>query len=157
METIQSAANQFVVTVVIALIGLLATYATYGIRKLTERVKAQTAQLKNEESRRLLNNALQDVEKLTVVTVSAIEQTTAKSLRELVKDGKASREELLALGKQAFDEVKAATLPDVQKVITDNLGNFDNYLTKLIENAVRRVKLEDSYITLPGEVLVSNE
>ena len=79
-----------------------------------------------------------------------MEQTTAKALREAVKNGTASREELLALGKQVFDEVKAAVGPEAQKVITENLGSFDKYLTNCIEEAVLRVKQEDPFITLPA-------
>lgn len=140
MQTIQAMASDLFVTFVLALIGLLAAYATYGIHKLTEKVKAQTAQLKDEEARRLLNNALQDVEELTTVTVAAIEQTTAKSLREAVKDGKVDRSELLALSKQAADEISAALKPEAQKIIEENLGSFRDYLSKLIEEKVLELK-----------------
>ena len=51
------------------------------------------------------DDALKDVENLATLSVSAMEQTTAKALREAVKGGKASREELVALGKQVFDEM----------------------------------------------------
>lgn len=140
MITIQSAAIQFVNTVVVALIGLLAAYATYGIRKQTEKFKAQIAQLKNEEARQLLNNALQDVEELTTVTVAAIEQKTAKSLREAVRDGKVDRSELIALSKLAAEEISAALKPETQKIIEENLGSFKDYLSKLIEEKVLELK-----------------
>ncbi len=61
---------------------------------------------------------------------------------------------MLALGKQVFDEVKAAIAPEAQKVITDNLGSFDDYLTKCIEDAVLKVKQSDPFITLPEGVLL---
>ena len=82
-----------------------------------------------------------------------LKEQTAKALRDAVKSGKASREELLALGKQVFDEVKAAISPQAQKVITDNLGSFDKYLTAVIEDAVLKVKQEDPYLTLSGELI----
>ena len=101
----------------------------------------------------VLEDALDDVVNLATVSVGAMEQTTAKALRDAVKSGKASREELLALGKQVFDEVKAAISPQAQKVITDNLGSFDKYLTAVIEDAVLKVKQEDPYLTLSGELI----
>ena len=140
MDTIQSTVSEAAVTIVLALIGLLAAYATYGIHKLTEKVKTQTAQLKDEDARRLLNNALEDVEELTTVTVASIEQTTAKQLREAVKDGKVDRSELVALSKQAADEITAAVKPETQKVIEENLGSFRDYISKLIEEKVLRLK-----------------
>lgn len=140
MQTIQNAVNEALVTIVVACIGLLATYAIYGIRKFTEKVKTQTEQLKDENARRLLNNALEDVEELTIVTVAALEQTTAKQLREAVKDGKADRDELVALSKQAANEIMAAVKPKTQKVIEENLGSFRNYVSKLIEEKVLKLK-----------------
>lgn len=155
MEIIQSTAIEVLTNLALGVITLLAAYGVYYIRKAAAKVRAQTAKLKDDASRKLLTDALADVENLATVTVGSIEQTTAAALREAVKDGKADREELLALGKKAFDEVKAATAPEAQKVITDNLGSFDAYLSKLVEDAVRRVKQEEPYITLPGETITS--
>lgn len=140
MDTIQSIASEAAVTIVLALIGLLAACATYGIHKLTEKVKVQTAQLKDEDARRLLNNALEDVEELTTVTVASIEQTTAKQLREAVKDGKVDRSELVALSKQAADEITAAVKPEAQKAIEENFGSFRDYISKLVEEKVLGLK-----------------
>ena len=89
-------------------IALAGAYAVYYIRLGAAKLKEQTAQIKDEAGRKVLEDALDDVVNLATVSVGAMEQTTAKALRDAVKSGKASREELLALGKQVFDEVKAA-------------------------------------------------
>ena len=103
----------------------------------------------------MLDDAITDVTHLATLTVNAMEQTTAKALREAVKSGAASREELLALGKQVFDEVKSATAPEAQEVITRNLGSFDKYLTKCIENAVLKVKKDTPALLVEGVTLES--
>lgn len=154
IQVIQSAASEALVNVTLAAITLAAAVAMYYIKLAATKVKAQTAQIKDESGRKLLENALDDVVRLATVSVGAMEQTTAKALRDAVKSGAADREKLLALGKQVFEEVKAAIGPEAQKVITDNLGSFDNYLTKCIEDAVLQVKQNDPYITLPEGVLV---
>lgn len=155
MDIIQSTASEVLVNLALGVITLLGAYGVYFIQKAAAKVQTQTAQIKDESSRKLLNDALADVENLATVTVGSIEQTTASTLREAVKDGKADREELLALGKKAFDEVKTAIAPEAQKVISDNLGSFDTYLSKLIEDAVRRVKQEQPYIAVSGETITS--
>lgn len=155
MDIIQSTATEVLVNLALGVITLLGAYGMYFIQKAAAKVQTQTAQIKDEASRKLLTDALADVENLAIVTVGSIEQTTAAALREAVKDGKADREELLALGKKAFNDVKAAITPEAQRVITENLGSFDAYLAKLIEDAVRRVKQEALYIALDGEVLAS--
>lgn len=150
MEIIQSAASEMLVNVVLAVIALAGAYAVYYIRMGASALKAQTAKLEDEAARQVLDEAISDVTRLATLSVNAMEQTTAKALREAVKNGTASREELLALGKRVFDEVKAAVGPEAQKVITENLGSFDKYLTNCIEEAVLRVKQEDPFITLPA-------
>lgn len=113
--------------------------------------------LREEGDRKVLDDALEDVANLATLSVGAMEQTTAKALREAVKGGKASREELVALGKQVFDEVKASIAPEAQRVITKNLGSFDEYLTKCIEAAVLEIKQNEPYITLPESALIEGE
>ena len=55
---------------------------------------------------------------------------------------------------RVFDEVKGAIAPETQKVITANLGSFDAYLTKCIEDAVLKVKQSDPFLTLPNGLVV---
>ena len=153
LELITSAASDALVNVVLAVIALAGAYAVYYIRLGASKLKAQTAQIADEAGRKLLEDALDDVVNLATVSVNAMEQTTARELRDLVKSGKADREQLLALGKTVFDEVKAAISPKAQEVITKNLGDFDAYLSKCIEDAVLKVKQSDPYLTLPGELL----
>ena len=156
MEAIQSMASDVLVNVALGVITLLGAYAMYYIRAGVNMAKTKTAQIEDDATRKLFNNALNDVESLAAVSVGAMEQTTAKALRDAVKNGTASREELIALGKQVFDDVKMAITPEAQAIITKNLGSFDNYLVKCIEDAVRKVKQEDHYITLSGELLASD-
>lgn len=149
MEAIRSTATQTLLQLALAVITLLGAYGMYYAQKAVKRVQAQTALLKDDSTRTLLTNALEDVNELVGVTVGAIEQTTAAALREAVKSGTADRASLVALGQQAFETVKAAVTPEAQEAITKNLGSFDTYLQNLIESAVLKVKQESSYITLP--------
>lgn len=156
MNIIQSAATEVLVNLSLAVTSLAGAYAVYYIRLGASKLKAQTAQIEDESARKVLDNALADVENIATKSVGAMEQTTAKALRDAVKSGAANREDLLALGKQVFNEVKAAIAPEAQKVITDNLGSFDDYLTKCIEDAVLKVKQSDPFITLPEGVLLES-
>lgn len=157
MDIIQSAAFEMLVNVALAVLALAGAYAVYYIRLGASKLKAQTAQIEDASTRKVLDDALKDVENLATLSVSAMEQTTAKALREAVKGGKASRDELVALGKQVFDEVKASIAPEAQRVITKNLGSFDEYLTKYIEATVLEIKQNEPYITLPESVLIEGE
>lgn len=153
MNVITSAASTALANIVLAVIALAGAYAVYYIRLAGAQVKAQTKQIEDKTARELLENALDDVVNLATVSVNAMEQTTAQAVRDKVKEGAADRDELLELGRKVFQEVKAAIAPEAQWVITQNLGSFDAYLTKCIEDAVLKVKRDDPYLTLSGELL----
>ena len=150
--TIQNAANILLTDAMLAVVSLAGAYGIYFIRLCATKVKSQTAQLRNERTRWVLDTALDDVWQLAELSVGAMEPTTAKALRENVKNGTASREALLALSKTVFNEVKSAIAPETQAVITRTLGSFDDYLTKCIEDAVLKVKQNDPFAMLPESV-----
>ena len=140
MEAIQTQLMSTAVSIAMAVISLGGAYAVYYIHAAVQKVKAQAAQIKDQALRKQLEDALDDTEYLAGVTVGAIEQTTAHQLREAVKDGRVDREELQALAAQAFAEIKSGVSPTAQQVITDQLGDFDTYLTNLIERKVLELK-----------------
>lgn len=140
MDTAQQFLSQIVIDVALAGVALLAAYAINAMRKLTEKVKLETQRIKDEEQRKLLNDALDDIEILTSKTVAQIEQTTAKTLREAVKNGVRDKTELEALSIKAFDEIAEALKPESKALIEKNFGNFSKYLTKAIEAKVLELK-----------------
>ena len=152
---ISSAATQVLTDITLAAISLLAAYALHYIRVGIDKLRAQTAKLDDERERKLLDDALGDVEKLAYKTVAATEQTTARQLREAVKDGKIDRTELTKLGRQARMEVTAAISPDAQILITDNLGSFDDYVTKCVEEAVLKLKPASVAYSVDGDLATS--
>lgn len=152
MEIIQSVVSETLVNLVLAVITLAGTYAIYYIRLGASKLQAQTAQIADEKARQLLNNAVLDVANLVTLSVGAMEQTTAKALREAVKAGTKDRAELVALGRDVFNDVKKQIGPEAQRVITKNLGSFDSYLKKCIENEVLKVKQADP-ILLPESIV----
>ena len=154
--TIQNAANTLLTDAMLAVVSLAGAYGIYFIRLCATKVKSQTAQLRNERTRWALDTALDDVRQLAELSVGAMEQTTAKKLRENVKNGTADREALLALSKTVFNEVKSAITPEAQAVITRTLGSFNDYLTKCIEDAVLKVKQNDPFAML-SESIPANE
>ena len=153
MQLITNAASATLANIVLAVIALAGAYAVYYIRLAGANVKAQTKKIKDETARQLLENALDDVVNLATVSVNAMEQTTAKAIRDGIKAGANTREQLTILGTKVFCEVKAAISPEAQRIITENLGSFDVYLTKCIEDAVLNVKRDDPYLTISGELL----
>lgn len=140
MDGMHEIFTQAILDIFLAVLSLLLAYAVAAVRKFTDKVRTETQNLKNDEQRNLLLDALNDVEELTTKTVTQIEQTTAKALREAVKDGKTDKSELEALSKQAYNEITEALRPEAKELIEKNFGNFSTYLAKTIESKVFELK-----------------
>ena len=153
MEAIQNAASSLLVNIALAVISLAGAYALYYIHIAAAKATEQIARIKDEAARKLFEDAITDTKDLVSQAVGAMEQTTAKALREQVKAGQVDREQLVKLSADVFTEVKRSISPEAQRVITKQLGSFDDYLTKSIEAAVFEVKQFEAEILLgaPGE------
>lgn len=95
MEIITSAASTALANIVLAVIALAGAYAVYYIRLAGAQVKAQTKKIEDESARALLEDALDDVERLATKAVGYTEQTVAKALREAVKAGTGDRKSVV--------------------------------------------------------------
>ena len=140
MDTAQQFFSQIVIDVAMAGIALLTAYGINAIHKITQKVKLEARRIQDEEQRRLLTDALEDLEDLTTKTVADIEQRTAKALRRAVKQGIKERADLEALAKEAYDEIAEAFKPESKVIIQKNFGSFSKYLTKAIEAKVLELK-----------------
>src|SRR5690554_5251512 len=89
--------RELVVTVLVALLSVGAAYALAYIRRAKE---ALDQRIDHE----LVERVLARVAYLAEVAVLATESTTAAALRQAVAEGKTSRDELLALGRQVRSE-----------------------------------------------------
>jgi hypothetical protein len=144
--------------VLIALIGLLCTYATVFINRLAVKAKVEAEVIEHADTRKMISDAIGRLKDLTLIVVGKIEETTAKKLREAVKDGKVDRQELVKLSHEAYKEIMATIDPITITLIETQIKDVETYIMGLIENAVRDVKgnihqLESIKEYTPGVVI----
>lgn len=96
--------------------------------------------LKEKIKSNRLNEAFNQIEKLAEVTVKSIEQTTAKELRQAVKDGKVSKEKLKNLSTKAFAQIVQKLQPEYLKFLEENTVNIEGYILDVIEKKVLELK-----------------
>lgn len=96
--------------------------------------------LKEKIKSNRLNEAFNQIEKLAEVTVKSIEQTTAKELRQAVKDGKVSKEKLKNLSTKAFAQIVQKLQPEYLKFLEENTVNIEGYISDVIEKKVLELK-----------------
>ena len=140
MEQLQAQVIQAIGAILLALLGLLSAYIVQLINKVKVRTEVETAKIKDESQRQLINDALNRVQQLANDTVVATEQSIARELRESVKDGKIERSELVALGKQVSTDVYAQLTPQTKELLSQEITDIQSYIENAVEKALFELK-----------------
>lgn len=127
--------RELAVTVLLALLSLGATYVLAYIRRAKEALDQRI-------SHELADRALERVAYLAEVAVLAAESTTAAALRQAVAEGRASREELVALGRQVVEQVLTQLDAEARQALAETIGDVRRYVEQLIEATLERLKAE---------------
>ncbi|GAB6173293.1 MAG: hypothetical protein QMC95_06465 [Desulfitobacteriaceae bacterium] len=125
---------------ILALLGLVFAYLIAYLRKGTAHLAAETNGLKNQEQSSVLKDAIARLDDLAERSVAKFEQTVAADLRKAVQDGKVDREELLAVGKEAVDEVTLLAGPELMDILSQGLGDAQTFVENTIEQKVLKLK-----------------
>lgn len=148
MEVVQNELANLAMNLLPLVLTLVTAVAGVLIANISAWAKKETQKVTDENQRNLINGVIDDVARLAGLTVKAIEQTTASTLREAVRDGKVDREELVELGTKAVNELKSSLTPEAKKVITDNFGDLEAYLKKEIESSLHDLKQGQNFINI---------
>lgn len=132
--------KELAMTVLTGALAIGAAYASLYFKRLGNKVQKEIAQIENEDQRELFSNAIEDCNTIAYKTVAAIEQTTAKALREAVKSGTANREDLVRLSQQAVSEIYRTMTKETMDVLQDNIGDLNTYLKNTVEEKLLEVK-----------------
>lgn len=122
---------------------------TCGVRLICAKISTEKQKAKKAGNIALINAFSTAESILTTVTntvVGKIEQVSAGELRTLVKSGKADREALVALSKDAYNEIVATVQPEIMAQLTTTIKDSESYIMSLIEDAVRKVKLQSELV-----------
>ena len=134
-EIVITELRELAVTVLLALLSLGAAYVLSYIRRAKE---ALDQRIDHE----LADRALERVAYLAEVAVLAAESTTAAALRQAVAEGRASRDELVALGRQVVEQVLAQLNNEARKALSETVGDVRRYIEQLIEAILERYKAQ---------------
>jgi hypothetical protein len=136
----QDMAQEILINLVLGVLTLLSSYALLYIHKGVAKVTAETAKIKNDDQRALVQTAMTRLDDVASKAVKTIEQTTAKDLRNAVKNGQATKDDLVNLSKQAFDEIVRTLEPDYLHALHETLGDLDTYIRNTVEAKVLELK-----------------
>lgn len=98
--------------------------------------------IKDENLKKVINDSLERLEDLVAKGVKATEVSVGSYLREMVKDSKIDRSELLGLKDVVRDEVLAGLSDDFKSNVELGVGDINTYINQLIEIKLDEIKKE---------------
>lgn len=142
MNEIMPVMTDAAVTILTALLALLAAYCARWINAATAKARAESARIEDDQFRALSDEALARVDDLATKTVTQIEQTAAKTMREAIKGGDKTwtKDDLKELGRLAVNEIISNLSPSYQEVIMETVGDLETYVTNTVESKVYELK-----------------
>lgn len=132
-EILIGAVQDILVTIVLAVLSLGGAYALYYIDVARRNLQART-QLE------IVNNMIARAAALAESVVMSLESTVAKDLRELVKSGQASRDELVAIGDRAVQTVLERLGVEGRAALEETVGDVEAFVRDLVEAKVEELK-----------------
>lgn len=135
LDIVWTELRELIVAVLLALLSVGAAYVLAYIRRAKE---ALDQRIDHE----LADRALERVAYLAEVAVLAAESQVAAALRQAVAEGKASREELVALGREVVEQVLTQLDAEARQALAETVGDVRRYVEQLIEATLERLKAE---------------
>ena len=139
---------EIIISFLIVILGIAGAYvitsiANYFVAKKDEITKTAISKLascNNETANKAIEFAIEQVSDIVNNVVSALNATYKKELLEATKDGKLTDTEKKLLRDKALELINAEVADPIKETLKVVVGNFDEYIKTLIENAVEMFK-----------------
>ena len=135
---IMEALGLLLTTVITGGIGVITSYVAIYLNNLKIKIQAETAKIKNEDTRRLVDGALDRLNSLIITNV--MENTVKKELLESINDGKIDKSELKKLAEQVRDNVLKQLGDGSVSILNGAIGDLSGYLEVKIEEQLSQIK-----------------
>ena len=139
-EQVSEQAISFLGVVLLGVLSLAAAYASYYIQKAAQNVKKKTEQLDDERHANEIHRAVERIKDVALQVVAETEQVSAKAIRDAVKSGQLSRDQLLLLGGHAKKAVIDIISGKTAQLLTDEFDDLGKYIDAVVEAQVLAVK-----------------
>lgn len=141
---VNSALNEILQTLVAGVISLAGILTTIYVNKAIELVKLKAQAVKDEQAKKILTNALNNVDELICTNIVAVENTLKPQILEAIKDGKIDKSELNNLSLVVKENVINQMGQQTNTIINEALSDVNSYLESRIEKILADLKNSDS-------------
>lgn len=136
---IMEALGLLLTTVITGGIGVITSYVAIYLNNLKIKIQAETAKIKNEDTRRLVDGALDRLNSLIITNVQSANETLVKTIKENAENGY-SKEDLLAVRDVVRDNILKQLSSDSKELLAHEISNLDNFVENKIEEVLKQLK-----------------
>lgn len=136
---IMDALGLLLTTVITGGIGVISTTIAVYFNNLKVKIQAETNKIQNEETKKLVNNALDRLNDLVMINVQSAQETLVKTIKEESKDGY-SKEDLLAVKDVVKNNILVQLSQDSKDLLASEISDLDSYVDNKIEVILAEIK-----------------
>lgn len=136
---IMDALGLLLTTVITGGIGVISTTIAVYFNNLKVKIHAETNKIQNEETKKLVNNALDRLNDLVITNVQSAQETLVKTIKEESKDGY-SKEDLLAVKEVVKNNILVQLSQDSKDLLASEISDLDSYVDNKIEVILAEIK-----------------
>ena len=132
--------QSFLTQILTALSGLAVAYLTLLIAKATAKFKAEADKIKDDKQKALVDSAIDRINDLVNKGVGSAQQTLVADLKAQIALGTATKEDLVAIGKNVADTVYSQLSVDTVNVLKLEIVDVQGYIINSVEAQVLALK-----------------
>ena len=136
---IMDALGLLLTTVITGGIGVISTTIAVYFNNLKVKIQAETNKIQNEDTKKLVNNALDRLNDLVITNVQSAQETLVKTIKEESKDGY-SKEDLLAVKDVVKNNILVQLSQDSKDLLASEISDLDSYVDSKIEVILAEIK-----------------
>ena len=136
---IMDALGLLLTTVITGGIGVISTTIAVYFNNLKVKIQAETNKIQNEETKKLVNNALDRLNDLVITNVQSAQETLVKTIKEESKDGY-SKEDLLAVKEVVKNNILVQLSQDSKDLLALEINDLNSYVDNKIEVVLSEIK-----------------
>ena len=141
-QQIQEALNVLLTTVITGAISVIGALISVYLNKLKDKAVASANAIKDDSTKKLVQNAINRLNELVFTNVKAAQETLVKEIIQNAEDGY-SKEDLLAVKDIVRENILKQLSQDSKDLIAKEIANIDSYIDEKIEVVLAEIKLMD--------------
>ena len=146
MEQIQEQLIQLIMILVGGALTIATIYATILVNKYIDIAKEKAQQIKDENAKKKVEDALERVNSLLVTNITNAEVTLKQEILNGLSDGTFSKEDFTSLKESVVNNVLTKLGNDSTELLNSELGDLNSFVSSKLEEVLADLKEDPNSI-----------